>query len=466
MSHPIYSFIYPKTNKRYFQIWDTDTGYPSTIPIDLITLVQYKGLYDKEFIGAVFSKYIQLITSGSTVANDDDFQLTRRDSKNVFINQAYLFLDKFDEDESLKKIDLNQNLDMLFQLNIPFLEFYEKYLILIEDLNEHPPRQINYYHSFCHTFTSLAKAIGKVDSSVFLDLFHKHHIDFEVLDNKSITSCFDSWFLNGLFFTHQETMAKLFVDLGELNLIAIDAIPHIYRDAENIKNLFELVGSQNILPSHTVIENNNPKDYKIKEFPFEPYIFQYINQAAFSSFGDSSLIGLPIFEMKTEEILDKLSASYIDTSRLINFVDSNNQTLLPMIYSSHFGINNAYQIWALAPFNMQQYHVFTNNGKLIDDRGFYDVYYHNANIVYFQNMDLSSWERTYFDHVKNIFNTRNITISGFDIGDSVSDIEANYIGNTEDYIYLNERFSKIPLITNVKPNTRLNNRDENNYLPF
>jgi hypothetical protein len=427
MSHPIYSFIYPKTNKRYFQIWDTDTGYPSTIPIDLITLVQYKGLYDKEFIGAVFSKYIQLITLGSTVAKDDDFQLTRRDSKNVFINQAYLFLDKFDEDESLKKIDLNKNLDMLFQLNIPFLEFYEKYLILIEDLNEHPPRQINYYHSFCHTFTSLAKAIGKVDSSVFLDLFHKHHIDFEVLDNKSITSCFDSWFLNGLFFTHQETMAKLFVAMAELNLIAIDAIPHIYRDAENVINLFERVGSQNILPSHTVIENNNPKDYKIREFLFESYSLQYFNQAAFSPLGDSSLIGLPIFELKTDEMLRKLSDVYIDASRLVNFVDSTGKTLLPMIYSSHFGVNKDYQIFALAPFNVQQYHVFTSNGKLIDDRGFYAVYYYSPNIAYFQNMDLCSWERIYFDPIQNTFNISNIPISSFDIEDRVNEIEANFI---------------------------------------
>jgi hypothetical protein len=98
-----------------------------------------------------------------------------------------------------------------------------------------------------------------------------------------------------------------------------------------------------------------------------------------------------------------------------------------MIYSSHFGINNAYQIWALAPFNVQQYHVFTNNGKLIDDRGFYDVYYYSANIVYFQNMDLRSWERIYFDHVKNTFDIRNITISGFDIENSVDEIEANFI---------------------------------------
>jgi hypothetical protein len=395
--------------------------------MDLSTLIKYKGPFNKDFIGVLFMKYNQLITSGSTVENDNEIQQTGTDSKNVFIHQAYFFLDKFEEVESSKTSELNQRLDELFRLDIKFSEFYERYLFLIAGLDEHPPRQVNYYHSYSHTFSSIASAIGKVDSSVFTELFNKHQIAFEIINNQSIKNCFDNWFLNGLFFTQQETMSKLFVAMAELNLIAIDAIPHIYRDAENVINLFERVGSQNILPSHTVIENNNPKDYKIREFPFEPYIFQYINQAAFSPLGDSSLIGLPIFELKTDEILAKLSDVYIATSRLINFVDSNNQTLLPMIYSSHFGINNAYQIWALAPFNVQQYHVFTNNGKLIDDRGFYDVYYYSANIVYFQNMDLRSWERIYFDHVKNTFDIRNITISGFDIENSVDEIEANFI---------------------------------------
>jgi hypothetical protein len=426
----LYSFIYPNSKKRYFQIWDPITGYPSTIPMDLTTLVQFKGIYDKEFIGAVFVKYTQLIKSGFVNTNNHAFELTEMDPNSAFISQAYMYLDKFEENESSKKTDLNQSLDALFQLNIPFSVFYEKYLVLIEGLSEHPSRQINYYTSFSHTFTSLTKAISNVSSCVFLELFHKYHIDFEVLNNKSITNSFNDWFLAGFFFTQQEKMAKLFVALGELNLIAIDAIPHIFRDDENVIKLFDRIGFQNILPSNAVVENNNPRDFKIKEYPFESYILQYINQAAFSSLGDSSLIGLPIFEMKNEEIVGKLSDSFIDTSRLINFIDSNNQTLLPMIYSSHFGLNNAYQIWALAPFNVQQYHVFTNNGKLIDDRGFYDVYYHSANIVYFQNLDLSSWERIYFDHVQNTFDIRNITISGFDIENSVGEIEANFIEKT------------------------------------
>jgi hypothetical protein len=426
----LYSFIYPNSKKRYFQIWDSITGYPATIPIDLITLLQYKGLYNKEFIGTVFLYYNQFIKSGFVKKNNHAFEITEMDPNSAFISQAYIYIDKFEENESSKKTDLNQSLDALFKLNIPFAEFYEKYLVLIEGLSEHPPRQINYYSSFSHTFTSLATAISSVSSNVFLDLFHKYLNGFEILDNQNIIYSFNDWFLKGFFYTQQEKMAKLFVALGELNLIAIDAIPHIFRDDENVIKLFDRIGFQNILPSNAVVENNNPRDFKIKEFPFEPYILQYINQAAFNSLGDSSLIGLPIFEMKPEEIVGKLSDSYIDTSRLINFVNSNNQTLLPMIYSSHFGINNAYQIWALAPFNMQQYHVFTNNGKLIDDRGFYDVYYHSANIVYFQNMDLSGWERIYFDHVQNTFEIRNITISGFDIENSVCEIESNFIEKT------------------------------------
>lgn len=79
IKHPVYSFIYPNSKKRYFQFWDPVTGYPSTIPIDLITLIQYKGIYDKEFIGAVFLNYNQLITLGFVNTKNHDFELTEMD---------------------------------------------------------------------------------------------------------------------------------------------------------------------------------------------------------------------------------------------------------------------------------------------------------------------------------------------------------------------------------------------------
>ena len=98
MAHPIFTFVNPTNQKRYFQQWDTITGYPETIPLNLLTFLQYKGLYYKDYTGTVFSVYTQLIENGSTIPGsifpDPNTQ------QNPFFLQALLVLCELENDAS------------------------------------------------------------------------------------------------------------------------------------------------------------------------------------------------------------------------------------------------------------------------------------------------------------------------------------------------------------------------------
>ena len=67
MANPIYTYQDKQTNNRYFLLWDTIQGFPKTIPINLLTFLQYWGIYDKEKISALYSIYPRLIETGTSL---------------------------------------------------------------------------------------------------------------------------------------------------------------------------------------------------------------------------------------------------------------------------------------------------------------------------------------------------------------------------------------------------------------
>jgi hypothetical protein len=461
MAHPIYTFINPTNQKRYFQEWDTITAYPETIPMDLLTFLQYKGLYNKDYTGTVFSAYKRLIENGSTIPGsifpDPNTQ------ENPFFLQALLVLCELENDANSKNGILNKALEDLFVLDINFTDFYHQYLNLISEIDEHPRRQLNYYISFSQTSTCLSKS-GALIAPFVDQVFDEYSL--HSFFNETSKYDFDAWFKNGLFFKHQDAMAKLFVLLGKNNLIAIDAIPHLLRKNEEVVALFHLFGMQSLLPETAVIESQGPRVFELKEFDSNPFLREYVNHAAFNSLGDSSLIGLPIFELTDDGLEEHLSRVYLNANRFVNFVDQNDQRLLPMVYSTNFVFGKTDLFCVLAPFTLQQYHVFLNNGRLIDTNGYYDWCMQSKEVSYFQHLDLQRWQRIAYDNnLRSVHSeTVNIELDMEHENESIRNFERTFIQqNQEDDAVLNERYMKREISAPGAINHLHNDDDE---LPF
>lgn len=464
MAHPIFTFINPTNQKRYFQQWDTITGYPETIPLDLLTFLQYKGLYYKDYIGTVFSVYTHLIENGSTIPGsifpDPNTQ------QNPFFLQALLVLCELENDASSKNDDLNKTLEDLFVLDIDFSVFYSQYLNLISTIDEHPKRQLNYYISLSQTSICLSKSGAKIVPFVN-QVFDEYRLHSHFNENENRKYDFDAWFKNGLFFKHQDAMAKLFVLLGKNNLIAIDAIPHLLRKNEEVVALFHLFGMQSLLPETKIQSDNKPRVFQLETFDSSDFLKEYVNHVSFHPLGDSSLIGLQILELTDNELYERLNGVYLGVGRLVNFVDENGRRLFPMMYSSYFSIDKDDTLHALAPLGLQQYHVFSNNGRLIDKTGYYDVCKVSNSVFYFQHMDLLSWQRIVYNSDLRISSSDAVNLE-YNFEDPLvafHDLElsfAQYI-QEENQEVLNQRFMKREIIAPGEINHDHNGDDE---LPF
>lgn len=465
MAHPIYSFTYPITKKRYYQIWDTFSGYPETIPMDLITLLQYKGIFNKEFVGVLFSIFNRLIATGSTINNDFHSSISK---EGVFLQQACIYIEKFEKNDDLELNNLNKKIEALFLSNISFTDFYVKYKDLVHGLHEYPFKQRHYYHSLAHTFSCVSKSVNEIGEHVFENLIKSiatpDGISFK--KDKGIMESLDKWFKQGLFFSHQDFFSSLFVALAKKNLIAFDAIPHVLRDNNKVITFFEEIDLQHLLPSNPIIQAIDSIIFEPKLYPFEQFALQYINHAAFDKLGDSSLIGLPIFQMSINQIKEKLDDVYLGVSRLINFTDENGRTLLPMIYSTYFDLIDESSILCLAPFGQQYFHVFTKKGTLIDEDGYYDVFHYNSSVSYFQHMNLINWERISYHQRDNNFKKTRVNLDSFDIENSVIYFEKTHLEDNMEDRNLNKRFSKQPVSFQDKPNNNDFNTSQNDDLPF
>ena len=73
MAHPIYSFIDKKSKDRFFILWDTFYELPSTVPMNILTFLQYWGIDNKDRVSALYSIFPRLIQTGTSL-NDYSFE--------------------------------------------------------------------------------------------------------------------------------------------------------------------------------------------------------------------------------------------------------------------------------------------------------------------------------------------------------------------------------------------------------
>jgi hypothetical protein len=391
MANPIYSFVDTKTNLRYFQIWDTCTELPRTVPMNLLIFLQYWGIDDEQKIEALYSFYPQLIRTGTTL-NSWDFEHVRLDLKLLSLNYLDLKIDIQSEDENL----LIKQLELLFAKDLTFFDFYFEYSQIINPINNFPRRPTNFYRSWSHTMNCLDFKDERI-FSLTKEVTMLFNIPQDLLCSNETEYDLHKWLRGNIFLEYQVAMESLFLLLGENNFIALDAIPHIIRNNDNFKRLYSSFGMDNFV-INTIIQydlfDTNSRKWVL--FNGEKQIRQFANLITFES-TEQELKGIRLLEMSHSEIQVLLYDLCVLSDNLVNLQDKYGNLHLPMKYISFFGLDQFTCFFVFAPFGRQYFEVFDQRGMLVDEGDYYDFYFISDHIGYFQNSDILSWIRWFYN---------------------------------------------------------------------
>jgi hypothetical protein len=382
MSHPIYSFIDKKSNDRFFILWDTFYELPSTIPMNILTFLQYWGIDNKDKVSALYSIYPRLIQTGTSL-NDYSFDQMPSYLQQQAFDYVELGIDFPNAEERL----IIKQLEKLFILDQSFIEFYSSYFQLIKLINMYPKRPLNYYLSWNRT----SQCFYMLDSKFVQGIFK--NITAITLPQKVVESM-DDILRENLFKDYTEAMIELFLYLGENNYIALDAIPHVIRNNAGFQKLFTDFGMESYLPQTFIqYDIHDISSHGLVELGDAKYTRQFINAFGFTEV-TPELYGLRLQDMTQDELGNIMSEKcHIYLNKLLNVNDKNGNLHMPMKYSSHFQLDSFNRFYVLAPFGRQCYHVFDKSGKLIDDMGYYDINFIQDNLGYFQCADYLQWVR-------------------------------------------------------------------------
>lgn len=402
MAHPIYTFIDKKTKQRYFQIWDTFSELPQTVPMNLLTFMQYLGIDNKDQVSVLYSIYPRLIQTGTSL-NDFLFD-SLPDHLKAF---CYVCLEYSVDTPNEQEMTFNSQLEALFGSDMPFFEFYHEYVALISVINHHTKRPVNYYLSWSKT-ANVLKSANHTIQEVLSNTAAQHGISMDELNCEldDIHSCWEA----NVFERLPLLMADFFVQLGQRNLIAIEAIPHIIRNNEAVQELFTQFGMETYLPNMDIVYDLYELDKPLYEsFNDIRYLRQFVNIFTFDH-NERELMGTDLLHFSEGELKDLLEQHYCYNLELVNFKNRQGDYLLPMMYTSDHIFEREERFLFLAPLGQQAYHIVSRNGKVLDTGGYYDFYSLSESIIYAQYTENLSWIRWSYDEETNTIDKQPISV--------------------------------------------------------
>lgn len=402
MANPIFTFQDKQLKNPCFFILDTVSGLPKTVPMDLLTFLQYWGIDSKEKVSLLYSIYPQLLETGTSL-KDSSFNSLPEYIQQLCFEYLKLDVDKPTEQEK----EVIHQLENLFTEDLPFIEFYPAYKQLIEGINHAPKRPANFYLSWRRAWDILNCTDHRIQD-IFSDLVQQNGISPKNLNCKlnNVYSCLEE----SLFSRFPKLMAACFLELAKRNLMAIDAIPHALRNDEAIQELFIMLGMEAYLPNEAIDYNLYDQSEPLcEEVDDIRYLRQFFNLYTF--YADCKpLKGIDILSISKAELKDLLQENNCYNAQIVNFKDRNGNYLLPMMYASDYIVNPQKRFHFLAPFGYQSYHIVTKCGKVIEDTGYYDFYFLSENIAYVQNAGNLLWVRWFFNEETQDVDKQDIAI--------------------------------------------------------
>jgi hypothetical protein len=435
--------------KKFAFIYHDLSLLPVTIPMDMITLIQYTGLHD--------SKNLKKIYDSFNNAEQDLQNNTTKIFFDDFFNTYVCYAEEGVDDFRIKK---TEELEKILSDSPNFGVFYVKLKELFNTINQSLPRPIMYYKSFHYLSSIISKnndAIEEVWNSIF-----DQHLTLR-FDNFEYLETYDKFGLlkdSMPFDNIHNDFIELFYQLANNNIIEIGAIPHLYRNNERIASLYERYSMGNLVPSHTVeykLENKGSYKFVTRETDIR-LLRQMLNYAKFCEFNVSEQLRDTIIHNLSDTELYELIDECFFSQNQVSFINEWNVSKYPEIYCEEYIINEKdSDILFLSQFGYQYFNVFLSNSEIIDNTGYHDVektdrYTYKA----IEEATLIAYVCS-FNITEGILNKEQTTNYLLPDLDNNIDDPANNTNNSED-VHLQDT-----LEDNVNKD---NNTNSNNDLPF
>lgn len=423
MANPIYSFVH-SNGKRYYQVWDTFVGYPKTIPLDLITLLQMRGLKNRGNLESLHGTFEHLTEYGSTIRGDR-FSIFSQ----YFQQQAFDLVELRHDDDNLRRAELNSDLENLFVTVRDFDVFYTSYIEKVSNVNPTMPRSTDYYLSWARLMR-LSPVFDARWQATVGPILERYGVLTENGHTKGLVSPsgLDDWFKSGYYSSKKEVMTALFQELAFHNLIPVSAVPHILREDECIKVIFRSFGMAHLLPEQLPEYDLFDKSGSVLgTYDDEAYLRGFISEVSHCDFGVSDTFKkMVLINLNKDQLMELMQENYI-YDPVVNFEDSFGNLRYPFKYTTGVMQFEGVKFQFLWEYGMQSIHVFTLDGKLIDETGYYDIGEVRDNGYDAMLQDGYSWVRCVYDQETELLSCEPV------FGEELS----IYLGEAEDQVMMN-----------------------------
>jgi hypothetical protein len=296
MAKPITSFKINDKGLRFFYLHNTLFELPHTIPMDIVSFINFNRSNLDEFLHVFHDVYPDLIYKGTTL-NECSYELLNSDIKQHTEHLA----DIIECNASKHLLNTADQICKLFESQRNFSSFKKKFDELFKNISPHLPRPFEYYESW----NSTANALFKINL--------KEHDYLQ----KLMTAEYDK---------HGVTIVPDFLlELINSNRIPLNSIPHVYRHHSKIEEVFRRYAAADLLPQTQCAEIKISEEFAWKSFPMAGALLRRFTELCLHSdygIADSIRIKLkeiqqPIHELNDEQLLELNDFSYVGAS-LIN----------------------------------------------------------------------------------------------------------------------------------------------------
>ena len=349
MAKPIFSVKLSDEGPEYFLILNTISGLPHTIPMDIISFLNYNRNNFNEFLPVFHQVYPQLRNTGSTL---EGF------SYNLLSPQIRIQVERIAKNikSSTNPAQINKanEITKLFVKFKSFKSLKKALDIVFNDLSPHLPRPFEYYESWHLTFSALFK-------NEFLE---NNYLD-ELLNAETDDS-------------GDVIVPEFLFSLINQNLIPLNSIPHVFRKNTIIEDVFRQYGAELLLPQVSVVDLPVQETFAWQEVEMiGTYLKRFTELCLHSDLGISDSIKenlksskKPIHQMSDEELFQLNDFSF-KNQKLFNF---SNQTGLYKLQWKYVSIIQADDLTFLADFHGNSINLFNSIlGHQIGESFFNDI---------------------------------------------------------------------------------------------
>jgi len=349
MAKPITSFKINDKGLRFFYLHNTLFELPHTIPMDIVSFINFNRSNLDEFLHVFHDVYPDLIAKGTTLS-EFSYDPLHADIRHHIEHLAGII----ERNLSKQLLDTAGQICRLFETERTFASFKKKFDKLFKNISPHLSRPFEYYESWNNTANAL-----------FNSNLNNHDYLQELL--------------RAGYDRHGNAIVPDFLfELLNKNLIPLNSIPHVYRHHPKIEEVFSLYAAEHLLPQTHCDDIKVNEEFSWRAFPMEgARLRRFTELCLHSDYGIADNIRiqleeiqLPIHELDDLQLFELNDLSY-KGARLINFSTGQGFNKLPWKYTR---IEKSTELCFLAEYHDNALKLFDDSiGQELNEEVFHEV---------------------------------------------------------------------------------------------